>query len=169
MKHSILTFLLLLQVACTSKQLPISTANYAKNKFYSQNDPGNRLYSQVGEVSAKASGPFSSNCSDLIRDSAKALTEEAKALGADAVVEVRWKSASDLGYSKNPTCIAQVGWFYGIYTAFVPFISNSYRSATVYGMSVKLETAEAIKQPSNQPTINIQINNTNNNTNNDAE
>ena len=115
---------------CTYKH---ATINYKPYNAYSESEGGNIKYKEVGPVHACSSGFVWDDCGVLAQQTLRKMQEQAKILGGDAVVGVKWYYKDF--FVLTPTCEERLGWFaLYILPGFGPWVQN----ACAEGSAVKI-------------------------------
>ncbi|MBK1728334.1 hypothetical protein CKO14_02895 [Halorhodospira halophila] len=86
-----------------------SFVNYDEREMYSGETAGNIQFVEIGGVQARANGFVWESCGDLTSEAADELREEARQVGGNAVINVRWLGGDEGG--RQPICTTGWGWF----------------------------------------------------------
>lgn len=116
--------------SCTHDAARISMKNYG---IYTSDHVGNVAFEDVGPVKGAKYTWIWKGCEDIVTDAIKDMLDQAKALGANTVYNVRFH---DGGLpTVVPTCKRQWGWLFFL----VPFPASS----TVTGMAARIDRSNA--------------------------
>lgn len=88
---------------CTYK-----TATISYNDFKNLHN-NNVKYQKIRPIYACSSGFIWENCSKLARDTVLRLQDQAKALGGDGIINIKWSYKDS--FVLTPTCKEQNAWF----------------------------------------------------------
>jgi len=91
---------------CTYKNAEV---NYKQYHAYSATEAGNFKYKEIGPIYASVSGFAWDECAELTSKVLRDLESKAKALGGDAIIDVKWYGEN--GLYTIPTCRCGCGWF----------------------------------------------------------
>ena len=91
---------------CTYKNATIS---YKPYNAYAEPQGGNMKYQEIGPVHACSYGFVWDDCAKLAQNTLQRLQEQAKVLGGNGVINVKW-SYND-SFTLTPTCKQENGWF----------------------------------------------------------
>ena len=87
------------------------TVNYTDQGLYSGNTAGNQPYVEISSVTVRRQGYIWDSCAQMTDDVLDELRDTAAAAGANRVINLGWKSPSEVGFSSQPQCVAGLGWF----------------------------------------------------------
>jgi len=111
----------LMLVGCTYKNATIS---YKPYNAFSETEGGNLKYKEIAPISACSSGFVWDNCAKLTQQTLQKLQEQAKVLGGNGIINVKWSYRGN--FVLTPTCKEQYGWFLAyILPGFGPWVQRS--------------------------------------------
>ena len=119
----------LVLTGCTYKTATIS---YNPYNAYAEPQGGNVKYKEIAPVHACASGFVWSNCAEITQEVLQRLQEQAKTLGGNGVINIKWSYKNS--FVLTPTCEVQWGWF-ALYI--LPGLGPWVQRACAEGVAVK--------------------------------
>jgi hypothetical protein len=143
--RSIVALLLVLLSGCMYSEAALKFSDHG---LFSGDNPGNKTFKEVGPVAGSSTSWVFANCDGLARRAVEDLVDKSKALGGNAVFDVKFSGRG--GPTAQPTCQRQLGWL----LVFVPFparVRVSGIAATIDGSdtpvgAIDLRREDAVEQ-----------------------
>ena len=92
---------------CTTSN---SFVDYDKRQMYSGGNAGNIEFMEIGLVDASTQGFVWTSCDEMVTQVSDQLREEARKVGGNAIINVRWRDFDSGMLVRHPTCTTAWGW-----------------------------------------------------------